>query len=513
MPRSLPCILLALMAGWVLPLLGHAQAPAPDPLAALRSEVGALLEASKAPGATWAFQVASAETGAVWLERDPARLMVPASNTKLFTVALALDRFGTNAPFGTEWRWAGSPDAAGTLHGNVWLMAGGDPAPGGGLAEPRALAGLVDALALAGVRRIQGRLLLLDAWFEAPPFGPGWNWDDLPEAYGAPVAGFQWADNAVTIVVEPGATVGSFATVRTLPIPEAFELESSVRTVASNAPARVGIRRTTRDGDARFRISGEVRIGRPHVERMAVPDASAWLALGLKEALRQRGIAHDGILVAEGTPPRTDDRPSRARVVSSPMPEIAALCLKPSNNRIAHGLWLQVGADVRRNPRPGESGPRAATGSASDDNDLAARAMDRFMERMGVARGDVVLEEGSGLSRKNLVTPRATIRLLRQMTSGPAAGAWMAAMPVGGVDGTLRARFGDAATKGRVLAKTGTLRHVNSLAGYVTTAAGQRLVFALYVNGHVAPDHPGRGMAEIDAIVRRLATFAGQGPK
>jgi len=493
-------------------LLVQGQAPA-EPLAALRAEIAALIDGGPAPGATWAIQVASAESGAVWFERDPARLMVPASNTKLFTVAMALDRFGTNGMFATEWSWNGSPDATGTLPGDAWLLAGGDPSPGGGWAETRALAGLVDALSRAGVRRIQGRVVLRDTWFDAPPFGPGWNWDDLPEAYGAPVTGFHWADNAVSLVVEPGAAVVAQATVRTLPIPGAFEVESSVSTVASNAPARVVIRRSSDTRRFRFDVSGSVRMGPPHVERMAVPNAAEWLAAGLRAALQERRIEHGGVVVAQGSPNASEPATPRARVPSAPLGEIAALCLKPSNNRIAHALWLQVGADVRRNPRSGDAAAKDEPANALDDNDRAALAMERFAARVGIPRGDVVLEEGSGLSRKNLVTPRATVRLLRAMDAGPAASAWNAALPVGGVDGTLRGRFKDAASKGRVAAKTGTLRHVSSLAGYVTTAAGQRLAFALYVNGHASPGDASSGRADIDRIATQLAAFKGRGPQ
>lgn len=493
-------------------LLVQAQAPA-EPLAALRAEIAALIDGGTAPGATWAIQVVSAESGAVWFERDPARLMVPASNTKLFTVAMALDRFGTNGTFATEWRWNGTPDATGTLPGDAWLMAGGDPSPGGGLSEPRALAGAVDALARAGVRRIQGQVLLRDAWFDAPPFGPGWNWDDLPEAYGAPVTGFQWADNAVTVVVEPGTAVGAGAVIRTLPIPGAFETESTVRTVASNVPARVVIRRSHDVGRFRFHVSGAVRLGHPHVERMAVPNATEWFAAGLRSALQERGVAHGGVAIAPGPPNPSEPATPGVRIPSPPLGKIAALCLKPSNNRIAHALWLQVGADVRRNPRPDEAAPKDPASEALDDNDRAALAMERFAARVGIPRGDVVLEEGSGLSRKNLVTPRATVRLLRAMDASPAAAAWNAALPVGGVDGTLRGRFQDAAIQGRVIAKTGSLRHVHSLAGYVTTAGGQRLAFALYANGHASPADASSGRADIDRIAMRLAAFKGRGPQ
>jgi D-alanyl-D-alanine carboxypeptidase/D-alanyl-D-alanine-endopeptidase (penicillin-binding protein 4) len=154
-----------------------------------------------------------------------------------------------------------------------------------------------------------------------------------------------------------------------------------------------------------------------------------------------------------------------------------------------------------------------ASATDADDNDRAALALSRFMEKMGVPRGEVFLEEGSGLSRKNLVTPRATVRLLRGMDASPAAMPWRAALPVGGVDGTLKSRFTDPAIKGRVVAKTGTLRHVHSLAGYITTAAGQRLAFALFVNGHASTDNAASGRAEVERIAARLAAFQGRGPQ
>ena len=266
--HSMPCPSLSRLILAAFLALGIARAQSPgDAFAALKADLGSFLSPTNAPGATASAMVASASSGAVWFERDAARLMVPASNTKLFTVAMALDRFGTNGTFSTEWRWPGTPDASGTLEGNAWLVAGGDPAPGGGTQNVAALSSLADALSHAGVRKLRGRILLIDTFFDAPPFGPGWNWDDIPEAYGAPVAGFQWADNAVTLVVEPGNMAGAAATVRTLPIPEAFKVESNVRTVPKDAPAHLTIRRSPDPGDFGFVVSGTVRTGKPHVER------------------------------------------------------------------------------------------------------------------------------------------------------------------------------------------------------------------------------------------------------
>jgi D-alanyl-D-alanine carboxypeptidase/D-alanyl-D-alanine-endopeptidase (penicillin-binding protein 4) len=189
------------------------------------------------------------------------------------------------------------------------------------------------------------------------------------------------------------------------------------------------------------------------------------------------------------------------------MSELASLCLKPSDNLIAHQLWLHVGADVRRRPRNGEAPGRG------DDSERASAALGRFLAGLGISANEVTLEEGSGLSRKNLVTPSATVRLLRSMVNHPAGAAYRAALPVGGVDGTLKGRFTQPGLRGNVVAKTGTLRHVNALGGYLTTAGGQPLAFAIYVNGFQSADPSASGRAEMDRMVELLARFAGRGPE
>jgi D-alanyl-D-alanine carboxypeptidase/D-alanyl-D-alanine-endopeptidase (penicillin-binding protein 4) len=252
-------------------------------------------------------------------------------------------------------------------------------------------------------------------------------------------------------------------------------------------------------------VLGGLPLGGVHIERMAVPDGTEWFARALRECLIRGGIPVSG--VAGVADPSEELPPMLATVPSLPLSEIAALCLKPSNNLIAHQLWLQVGADLRRHPRPGD---RVHVG---DDAERASGALERYAKNFGVGGNELVMEEGSGLSRKNLVTPGATVRLLRYIPSQPAGGAFRAALPIGGVDGTLRSRFSEAPLKGNVMAKTGTLRHVNALAGYLTTAGGQSLAFAIYVNGFQSADAPGGGRAEIDRLVDRLARFAGRGPE
>jgi D-alanyl-D-alanine carboxypeptidase/D-alanyl-D-alanine-endopeptidase (penicillin-binding protein 4) len=499
----------AVCAVWMVAVLvwqGQAKdaAAAPADLGELQSVLARTVAGTRAPGASWGVQVVSLKTGAVWFETNATRLFVPASNSKLFTVALALDRFGADHRFQTVFRAAAKPGPDGVLAGDLWVEGGGDPSPGGGAMELSELGTFREALTQAGVRSIRGGLRLRGGWFDTAPYGAGWNWDDLPEAYGAPVGAFVFGDNAVRVVFRAGARPGDAVRVSTEPLGDVFDIVSRVRTGPTNRESRVVLRRLP--GSRRLEAWGEVRGGSMYAERMAVPDGDVWFGRALRETLMSGGIPVMGGLdvSVDGEIPAT----VLATVPSLPMSELAALCLKPSNNLLAHQLWLHVGADVRRRPRAGDKV------SVGDDGDRAAAAMTRFAAGFGVSGDELVMEEGSGLSRKNLVTPRATTRLVRHMAGNAAmASVYKTALPVGGVDGTLKNRFKEAPLKGNVQAKTGTLRHVNALAGHLTTAGGQPLVFAIYVNGFQAADAGASGRVEMDRMVEALARFTGQGPE
>jgi D-alanyl-D-alanine carboxypeptidase/D-alanyl-D-alanine-endopeptidase (penicillin-binding protein 4) len=111
------------------------------------------------------------------------------------------------------------------------------------------------------------------------------------------------------------------------------------------------------------------------------------------------------------------------------------------------------------------------------------------------------MEEGSGLSRGTLLTPNATVQLLTYMNRHPLSAIYRAALPVAGVDGTLRRRMKDTTAAGNVQAKTGTLRYVYALSGYVTTAAGEPLVFSLMLNNYDADESEARPALDAIAIM------------
>src|ERR1019366_10582759 len=110
-----------------------------------------------------------------------------------------------------------------------------------------------------------------------------------------------------------------------------------------------------------------------------------------------------------------------------------------------------------------------------------------FLEKTGIQKGDVHFEEGSGLSRNNLAPPDASVALLMFMSRQPESAVYREALPIAGVDGSLRNRMKNTAAAGNVHAKTGTLRWAHALSGYVTTAAGEHLAFSIMLNRYAAP--------------------------
>jgi D-alanyl-D-alanine carboxypeptidase/D-alanyl-D-alanine-endopeptidase (penicillin-binding protein 4) len=131
-------------------------------------------------------------------------------------------------------------------------------------------------------------------------------------------------------------------------------------------------------------------------------------------------------------------------------------------------------------------------------------AVEQFLDRLSAPRSGWGLEDGSGLSHTNLVTPRGLCALLVAMDRHPRGAAFRSSLPVAGVDGTLEERLRGTAAEGRVAAKTGTLQGVGALAGYVNTVGGDRLAFVLLVNNHVELSTAAR--TALDALAVALST-------
>ena len=467
-------------------------------------------------------KVVSLDSGKTLFEHDAQKLFSPASNSKLYTMALALDKFGGDYRIKTSLYSTAKPDRRGTLKGDLIVYGRGDPTlnarlNGGDIFK--ALQPLVTALTNAGVRRINGDLVGDDSFIHGPPYGSGWAWDDMQFYYGAEISALTINDNTLQIIVKPGASNGTPCRIEFSPATKYLIVSNRTQTVSSGRRSINHFRSIEQNV---IYVSGQMPLGATNfTDDVTFHNPAGLFVSFFREALVRNGVKVSGRtrtmnwLDRQAKPLEESRLVELGFVVSLPMRDIAREVQKPSQNLYTDLVLAHVGEAERRAPTrlDGERNQQRAgseSGAPIYSEDLGIRALREFLAKAGVARGDVQFEEGSGLSRNNLTTPNATIALLQYMSRHTEAEAYLNARPIAGVDGTLRNRLKNTPAAGNLRGKTGTLRWANALSGHVKTAAGERLLFSIMLNRYVASDAEHTGRAEIDKIAVMLAGFAGR---
>jgi D-alanyl-D-alanine carboxypeptidase/D-alanyl-D-alanine-endopeptidase (penicillin-binding protein 4) len=207
-PKILCLLFAALLASSAL---AQEQKP-PTTLVELRQRLATHIGQPKYDAALWGVKIISLDTGITLFEHNPQKLFSPASNSKLYTVALALDRLGADYRIKTSLYAKAKPSRAGTVKGDLIVYGRGDPTlnahlHGGDIYK--ALEPLVFALTNAGVKSIAGDLVGDESYFHGSPFGSGWTWDDLEYYYGAEISALTINDNTLQAIVKPGARIGA----------------------------------------------------------------------------------------------------------------------------------------------------------------------------------------------------------------------------------------------------------------------------------------------------------------
>ena len=496
-------------------VLASAAAPAKTKAATrasqLRRRIASILAERDARRAHWGIKVVSLKTGKTLYKRNAQKFFTPASNSKLFTTALALASLGPQFRFYTTVESEVVPDANGRIDGDLWLVGRGDPnlsarvLPYEGKTRRegpplRVLDSLAEQVAASGIRRVSGDLVADDTYFVFERYGEGWTYDDLLRSYGAPVSALSVNDNVLVVEVLPGERPGDPALVKLEPDQDYYRIENRVVTVqarrrqsarrrsvskagGAGAPRRISVRREP--GSYTLKLWGRIPMGgRGAREKVALEDPALFAGKYLHAALRQRGVVVEGQVRAQhahpaefedlktiGEPPIPAEIPSR-RVLAShqslPLVEDLKVVNKISQNLHAEILLRTVARE------------RRGIGSVA----AAMEELKEFLNQAGVPKDEYLFFDGSGLSRRNLVTPSAVVALLQHMDRGRFRDTWLDLLPVAGVDGTLKRRLRNTPATGRVLAKTGMLGHVTVLAGYATTQSGARLAFSIMVNNH-----------------------------
>lgn len=449
-------------------------------------------------GAFAGLAVLDPATGRLLFSRNGSRLFTPASNTKLFSTALALAKLGPEYRLETEVRAEGELfEDAGILRGDLVLVGKGDPSIGArqfpysressrhrDYSIP-AMEDLANAVVARGIRVIEGDVVGDDTAYPWEPFREGWAQDDALHAYGAPVSALTLNDNTLRLTIFAGMRDGEPARLSLQPDLEYYDILNEVHTVKG---AKASLKWERISGQRLLLLRGTLPPGAPpRIEQVAVDDPALFAAKYFRQALLRRGVTIRGSArarhrtSAEYSVGDKAEQEVRAGTVihvrlSPPLSELIAMVNKESQNLHAELLLCEVA--------------RAQNGVGS--RTAAIAELRRFLVSHGAAIDGVAFADASGLARMNLVSPETTARLLAAMWNGSHRQAWVDSLPIGGKDGTLSGRFSGSALGESVFAKTGTLRGVAALSGYVKTRSGKVLAFSAMVNNHGGPGSEAR---------------------
>ncbi len=425
------------------------------------------------PSAIWGIYVRDLQTGRVVFSRNADKNLIPASNLKLFTSATALDALGADFRYITRLFFDGSSSGS-TLTGDLVIKGSGDPTFGSRHQNDDPLETWARELRESGVSRIEGRIIGDDDVFEDNPYAEGWDIRHVAtESYAPGSGGLSYKDNLVELSIS-GSRVSSepsgYVDIRN-------EIGSGRR---GGGPFRVDRFVGTNTIELTGRVSSSYR----GTVRIPIENPTRFTLHAFRDALEAEGITVGASLFdiddLNSLPDYDDDEPLLIHV-SPPMSEIVRRINRSSDNLYAEQVF------------------RTFSGNGSTRG--GSERVISFLNRAGVETEGLSIRDGSGLSRKDMVTPQSIVGLLDQMNQHPARQAYWNSLPEGGGSGsTLRSRLQGVPMRG----KTGSLEYVRALSGYVNAPNGRQLAFAIVANNYTTGGGTIAGAA--DRIVRALAT-------
>ncbi len=342
------------------------------------------------------------------------------------------------------------------------------------------LASLADALAGLGLESV-GQIIADESSLPGPRWPDGWSWNNLQWYYGTAISALTVNENELVLELAPGAFPGVPVTARWAEGDDLITLDN--RAITGSETADDSLRLERYPGEPALRLSGVMPAGAASRQFYFGLDDPAWYAAErLRRHLETRGIE----ISAGAAVRRYGDPQPEGEVVSvlSPPPLIESLRRigVDSQNLTAELILRRLNAGLE---------------------DGAPDALTAMLMAAGIDLASVEFADGSGLSLHNRITPRAAVRLLLWADRQPWREDWLSTFPIGGESGTLSRRFQGTALEGRIRAKTGTLRGVNALSGYMLAASGQMLVFSVFSNDR--PREAPSAIPAIDAILLRIA--------
>src|SRR5438270_5161322 len=511
----------------------------------LAKEIDTILAQPPLDRAHWGIDVVDLETGKTLFLQNAEQLFLPASNTKLFTTAAALAIAGPDYRFRTTVEAEGKIDSHGRLLGDLVIVGRGDPNISGrtlpyALKTQRTpphtqiLEEMADQVARSGLKMVDGDVVGDDTYYAFERYAEGWAQDDLQWIDGAPVSALSFNDNVVFVNIQPAEQPGDKAVITLEPETGYYELEDRVVTTVAGVAKKIGIHREP--GARKLGLGGSLPRGDPGMKGpLAIEGPAEFVAQLFRAMLERRGITIRGHTRARHgdaaqffdqpplpliLPKPGIDNPAASLQAAAPAPQSSPLTSTPAqrapdaepqspNKVLAEHLSTPLLDDMRVINKTSQNlhaelalrliGKLSGNGGSFEGGSAAVK---QFLTKAGIKEEEFTFLDGSGLSRRDLVTPAATVQLLLYAARQPWGAAYEESLPVSGVDGSLAERFLNTPAGGLVDAKTGSLSHVNALSGYGETKSGKRFVFSIFCDNHNLP--ASKVLAAIDAVVQLL---------
>ena len=453
---------------------------------ALCEKINQTIEQSEFANARWGIIALSLKDGRVVCERDGRKLFNPASIQKTLTSIVALDKLGTDFRFKTSVFAPNQIEADGTLNGDLVIYGQGAPDFDG-----ESLENLTKHLQAKGLKHIRGSVVGDESFFKGETIGDGWTWNELQWHYGAEASALSFRENQAEVFMKDGEPVAST---------DYLQVQGGLKPKQNGETNAFGVRRGLADNQIYVWGNGD-----KGAARIAVHNPALWTAKNFKESLEKRGITIDG--EAKSVDWKTENKLDVAKAVelasveSKTLAEIVNRMNKHSVNLYSELLLRTLGKRFG-SEAPDES--RQIQELRGDDL-AGASVIKKWLTENKVAADEIQIHDGSGLSRLDFVTPEAFGRALVYAAQSNFADIFKDSLPIAATDGTLGGRL--RRVKGKVLAKTGSITFVNSLAGYAQASDDEIFAFAIITNNITRKNDSSR---IIDAIVTSLVDIESQ---
>lgn len=491
-----------------------------EPGKKLERDIDQILSDPDVARAFWGVEAVSLDTGKSIYALNPDKLFTPASNTKLFTTAAVFGLIGPDYRFKTTVETIGAIDKYGRLNADLVLVGRGDPNLSGRTlpynmrterkAPPiQVLSSLADQLVQHGLKYIDGDVVADDSYFVFERYGEGWSQDDLVREWGAPVSALTINDNLIFINLMPADHPGDRAFLNITPFADYYHIDNRVMTTPQGTgPRSIYINREP--GSSQLTFWGNIPQDDPGFsEALAIDDPAEFAAKLFRELLEQRGVTIYGharthhtelssmqtftvTTLASGggsdsTRPPTVPAPFvLASYTSQPVSQDLRVINKVSQNLHAELMLRLLGKE------------KGTSGSIEGGLEV----LRGFLTTAGIKSDEFAFYDGSGLSRENLVSPDAIVKLLAYCHRQAWGRTYEETLPIASIDGSLADRFKNTPAAALIHGKTGSLSHVYSLSGYAVTQKGDHIAFTILTNNGTLPTK--KALDTIDRIVERL---------